>query len=79
MKNLIFITIPELDVAIPPPAAAALQPVVTSAGWGMKTVDLNLELQATLSVEEWRNLINFCELASDNIEDHLWDKIASIC
>jgi radical SAM superfamily enzyme YgiQ (UPF0313 family) len=79
MRNLIFITIPELDVAIPPPAAAALRPVVISSGWDMKTVDLNLELQSSLTSEEWQTLISYCELASDRLDDALWDKVANIC
>ena len=72
MRNILFITIPELDVAIPPPAAAALQPIVKAAGFHMKMLDLNLELQEALPSDHWQALINYCELSSDDLDDGVW-------
>jgi len=44
----------------------------------MKHVDLNLELQSQLDSHEWQQLLSYCELAKDTLDDHLWNKIAAI-
>ena len=78
MKNILFITIPEIDASLPPAAMAALRPVASSHGYDMGLLDLNLEIHLQSSSEEWQAMTNYCELSSDHLPKHLVDKIISI-
>ncbi len=75
MRNIIFITIPEMDVSLPPAGMAALSPIAQREGYNMRLLDLNLEIHLVTSPAEWQSMTNYCELSSDHLPEGVANKI----
>lgn len=78
MKNLVFVSLPKVELAYPPGALAILASVAKENNFDVGIFDYNLDLFDALNDKDWNDLESWNTLADDNLSLSLEKKLKNI-
>lgn len=75
MKNLVFVSLPKVELAYPPGALAILSSVAKENNYDVSIFDYNLDLFDQLSETQWQDLEAWNTFAEDHIDAELEEQL----